>query len=253
MHCTLFQSWQIFDFEELGSTNSFLKQEAELDLDKIVVNTPVQTQGRGRMGRSWLSQTGLDLTFSIQMDLSPIPAQNWSLSSLVAGLALSDYLQSKSVDHQIKWPNDLASQNRKLCGILCETTQKNGKYFVIVGIGINVNSPASTYEIPHPGAISLSEITQTPWDLHQTLLEFLPFFERRFEQLLQGDIESICLAIEPRLLGMGKEVLWHPTLDHPGTRVRISGLALDGQLLAQGPEGTVCIQSGELSWKDLLD
>lgn len=243
--------WTLFDFEELESTNTFLKQNEELDLDRAVVNTYRQTKGKGRMGRSWISQEGEDLSFSIQLDLSSIPSENWSFLSLLAGLALSDLLLAKQISHQIKWPNDLAAQGRKLCGILCEVCKKSDKYFVIIGIGINVNSNAKLYPTESPGAISLSEISQSKWPQEALLWNYLNAFELRFQEFLQGNIPELCEIIGSRLMGINQRISWQRTLGGESQWITIKGINAEGQLIASGEEGEFLIQSGELSWKDL--
>jgi BirA family biotin operon repressor/biotin-[acetyl-CoA-carboxylase] ligase len=100
-----------------------------------------QTQGRGRMGRSWLSSPGASLTFSLALPLVPA---DWSGLSLAVGLALADALEPGGAGRVgLKWPNDLwlldaPHTGRKLGGILIETVAVGGQRLCVVGVGLNV-------------------------------------------------------------------------------------------------------------------
>ena len=125
-----------------------------------------QTAGRGRLGRSWLSQRGDSLTFSLGLPLKPA---DWSGLSLAVGVSVADSLEPDTTDPHtglradlhigLKWPNDLwlAGSNgekvkedeknfSKLAGILVETASWEGLRYVVVGVGINIRAP----ELPEP-------------------------------------------------------------------------------------------------------
>jgi BirA family transcriptional regulator, biotin operon repressor / biotin---[acetyl-CoA-carboxylase] ligase len=130
-----------------------------------VVFTPCQTAGRGQWGRSWVAPAGV-LTASFVLRWSPsdqqssIPSAYWGHLSLLAGLAVIQSLvqlaPELSPQLQIKWPNDIWLDGRKLAGILSEVT--NG--VIIVGIGLNRQADFSQTELADR-AISLHEILPT--------------------------------------------------------------------------------------------
>jgi BirA family biotin operon repressor/biotin-[acetyl-CoA-carboxylase] ligase len=97
-----------------------------------------QTAGRGRQGRSWISAPGASLTFSLLWCFdAPQPAL--SALSLVAGVASAQALESQGARGvQLKWPNDLLFDGRKLGGILVETFRRENRTAAVVGIGLNV-------------------------------------------------------------------------------------------------------------------
>ena len=122
--------------EEVGSTNDELRNLAENGMGEgLVLIAENQTAGRGRRGAEWFSPAGEGLAFSVL--LKPTAAKAfWSRLSLAAGLAVAETVEKFIPLAEIKWPNDVLVNGRKIAGILVEA----GKDFVIVGIGININS-----------------------------------------------------------------------------------------------------------------
>ena len=123
----------------IGSTNTALLRR--LDSDGVtgrVVTAEVQTAGRGRRGRAWLSPFGRNLAVSIGVAVDRPPAELGALS-LVVGLAVRDALLEYGLkDIELKWPNDVLMQGAKLAGILIELAQPNRPAEVVIGIGVNV-------------------------------------------------------------------------------------------------------------------
>jgi BirA family biotin operon repressor/biotin-[acetyl-CoA-carboxylase] ligase len=116
-------------FVEIDSTNrAALEWEGAPPFS--VVSADLQTSGRGRLGRSWLSPSGKGLYFSVVN-----PPIDEGLASLLSGLAVANALeQITSLTVRCKWPNDIICRGFKIGGILCES--KNGIF--VVGIGINL-------------------------------------------------------------------------------------------------------------------
>ena len=115
----------------------------------VVANA--QTEGRGRLGRSWHSEPGKNLAFS--MVLRPaLRIQDAPLICLAAGVGLAEALNLS-----IKWPNDILDpEGRKIGGILAEMETSNGRLkHAIVGIGVNVNQTQFPESLPNPGSLAL--------------------------------------------------------------------------------------------------
>ncbi len=130
-------------YARCGSTNRMLKSEAaELPSGTLVI-TDDQTEGRGRLGRPWVSEPGRDLTFSVLLK-PPILPQEVSLLSLIAGVAITEVLEGLpglAGRVRVKWPNDVLIDDKKVCGILLESSFRGaGVEWVVIGIGLNVNS-----------------------------------------------------------------------------------------------------------------
>jgi BirA family biotin operon repressor/biotin-[acetyl-CoA-carboxylase] ligase len=128
-------------FPEIGSTNSYLMQQAAPAPGQVhVVVTDNQTQGRGRHGRTWQSPPGSGLCLSLAYTFEQQPA-NLSALTLALGLGVIDALESLGViGVQLKWPNDLVAADGKLGGILTETqARRSGEISVVTGVGLNVD------------------------------------------------------------------------------------------------------------------
>ncbi len=104
-----------------------------------VVITDNQTKGRGRQSNKWISIQGRSLTFSIIMYPNALPNQV-NLYSLITGLAIIDCLIEYDIHAQLKWPNDILINGKKVGGTLCESKISGGKIkSIVIGIGLNVN------------------------------------------------------------------------------------------------------------------
>lgn len=134
---------RILRYESVTSTNSEVARLAVEGAEEGVgVIADEQTAGRGRLQRAWSSPKGAGLYFSIL--LRPrIPTDRWPLITFVAALATSDaLLEGGSVTTDIKWPNDLLANERKICGILAEAIETPTGRAVVLGIGINLTNNA---------------------------------------------------------------------------------------------------------------
>jgi BirA family biotin operon repressor/biotin-[acetyl-CoA-carboxylase] ligase len=141
---------------QIDSTNSELMRRfraataAAKSPETLLLVAEQQSAGRGRLGRSWYSRAGTSLTFSIGLPLQPA---DWSGLSLAVGVSLADSLQpgggGRGSDQatstipalQLKWPNDLWLDQRKLGGILVETASWGTQRYVVIGVGLNVSQP----------------------------------------------------------------------------------------------------------------
>lgn len=129
--------YKIINFNILPSTNKYLKENYKNHEEFTIITTDNQTNGKGRMARVWTSSND-DLTFSILLKPN-IDSSLISHISLVAGAALCRVI-NKYIKSEIKWPNDIIVNNKKLAGILVEGVSSDKIDAIIVGIGLNVNS-----------------------------------------------------------------------------------------------------------------
>lgn len=158
--------------EQIDSTNAYLqRQQSECDIRNWVVSTDEQTAGKGMGSNGWESEVGKNLTFSLALDVSFLPAERQFLLSEAVALGLYEALCPLIPEEKlhIKWPNDICFENRKLAGILINSTIKANLMDVsIIGIGLNVNQMQFQDWPTHP--ISLQQVTGKEYDL-QPLLE----------------------------------------------------------------------------------
>ena len=138
-------------FPKLDSTNVYLMKLAEQgEPEGTVVLTDEQTAGRGRFGRTWTAPPGTSLLVSVLLRPNVGLADSSKLS-LVAALAVRRTLQEVAeLSSAIKWPNDVLINERKVCGILAETTTSTGvgtKPALVLGIGLNVNQDRQDFPV----------------------------------------------------------------------------------------------------------
>ena len=153
-------------FDCLDSTNNWVKAQS---LSPLVCLAEAQTEGRGRNGNRWQSPDAQNVYLSYNWTFDQLP-KNLPLLSLWVGIAVAESLEALGIDgHGIKWPNDLYWKNKKLGGILIETS--NASSTVIVGIGINVN--ASEIDAVDQPWTSLNAVTGKPVNRNQFVASLL--------------------------------------------------------------------------------
>ena len=185
---------RIIELEETPSTNTHLQSIAnnEDSFEGLVVITKSQTQGKGQRGNVWQTEQGKNLTFDEQ----------FLLSQLVA-LGVSDFLKTlTSLKVQVKWPNDIFLNGKKVAGILIENTLTSQLIRnSIVGIGLNVNQEQFDNL---PFATSLKRELNTTFDLKHLLANLLKCIEIRYLQLKAGKTEQLQQQYLANLLGFNK-------------------------------------------------
>jgi len=126
----------------IDSTNTALLQQADGGaVSGSCLAAELQTAGRGRRGRAWQSSLGASLTFSLLWRFEAGAASLGGLS-LVVGLAVANALRLLGIAAQLKWPNDIVVNDRKLGGVLIETQgDMLGPTIAVIGVGVNVNLP----------------------------------------------------------------------------------------------------------------
>lgn len=145
--------WRRVDVvEETGSTNADLiaRAAAGEDIAGAVLLAEHQTAGRGRHGRSWSAPPHSQISMSVGVDATGVPAERWGWLPLLTGLAVAHVVREDyGVDAGVKWPNDILVGTGKLAGILAEVSAP----VIVVGMGLNVGFTAD--ELPDPNAVSL--------------------------------------------------------------------------------------------------
>lgn len=139
---------QILLFDSLPSTNlEAAKRATEGASEGLCVVANEQTAGRGRLQRQWISPKGAGLYFSIL--LRPrIDQTTWPLITLMTAVAMHDaLLDACALETDIKWPNDILVNGKKLCGILAETIETSMGRAVVVGVGINLTNKSFPDEL----------------------------------------------------------------------------------------------------------
>lgn len=173
-----------------------------------VVWAEEQSKGRGRRGAAWICPAGEALTFSIILRPT-FPRALWPRIALVCGLAVCKVLEKYGLLAEVKWPNDVMVQHRKICGILVEAYDSS----VIAGIGLNVNNPQFPEELQSIATSLLVEIGRESdrlellYEIQTSLLRHLRLVEDDFAALL-SDLRERCYLNGKmvKMLHSGKEI-----------------------------------------------
>lgn len=145
----------VFRFDELDSTNTKALALAREGLEEAVVTAKSQTGGRGRLGRSFLSPEG-GLYLSVLTSRLAPGDRILALTPAAALAVRRSIARTYGLACQIKYPNDLILEDRKICGILCESLTEGDRFSAVIGIGVNVCSdvpaPSDAPDYP-PGSL----------------------------------------------------------------------------------------------------
>ena len=180
-------------FREIDSTNDMAKELALIGArEGTVLVAETQTKGKGRLGREWISPAG-GLWFSVilQPRISPEDAPKFTL---LAAVAVAKTLQK--IFHmraEVKWPNDVLINGKKICGILTEASTRGGRLnFVVIGFGVNADFLLSRLPAPlHQSATTLREELSMAVDLEALLRSLLEETERYYGIFREGNFEDI--------------------------------------------------------------
>ena len=226
--------------ESVTSTQKVAHHLAEdKAIDGTVVLADEQTGGRGRLGRAWHSPkgTGIWMSLILRPDL---PIQKTPQITLLTAVSVARAIQNVTkLGVQIKWPNDILFQGKKLCGILTELQAEEGKVkSVIVGIGVNVN--VSETDLPqelHEVATSLKMIMGQSVSRNSLICSILGEFEDLYTIYLEEGFHMIKILWESYAASFGRTVNAR-TLKGDVIRGKAQGITDDGVLLLVDNEGT---------------
>jgi BirA family transcriptional regulator, biotin operon repressor / biotin---[acetyl-CoA-carboxylase] ligase len=247
-------------FSQTGSTNDVaLAWAASNAPDLAFVYAEEQTAGRGRSGHSWFTPKDAALAFSLVM--KPLPGEEQSIPrfSALGALGVCEALGALDLNPEIKWPNDVLVNGRKICGVLAESVWMGETLeSIVVGIGINVkkeaippleqiNFPATALEAEAlPGdPKSLSRLTDRPGLLRQIIQAIL-----YWRGLVGKDIFQH--AWETRLAFVGEQV--EITGENQKAYIgKLEGLNPDGSLRIRSQNGQpISVQFGEVHLRKVV-
>lgn len=143
-----------------------------------------QTAGIGQRGNHWEAEPGKNLTFSLVLHPTFLPADRQFKFTEALSLALCDCLKGLR-DLKVKWPNDIYVGKRKICGTLVSTRLQGAQIAsAICGIGLNVNQTVFPDWVPNPTSMAL--LTGEEYDLEPLLKKLLACIEKRYNDLKNG-------------------------------------------------------------------
>ena len=239
---------EIHCFDAIGSTNDFgFERSAAGAPDMTVITAFEQTKGRGRMQRKWITVPGASLPMTVIIRPTEDEMEHLNLFSPLTGLALHEALREGwHIESEIKWPNDVLLNRRKISGILCETQWEGSRLnALILGVGINLyhGSAPDIPDITYP-ASSVEDETGTAIPRTEWIRTFLTQIIRL--RPLLGESEFF--------------TLWENALAYKGETARlvrpdgsselctVTGIASDGSLKTVNEKGeTKTWLAGEIS------
>ncbi len=235
-------------YEVIDSTNNEAKRLAETGAGNgTLLVTDLQEHGKGRRGRVWSTppRTAVMMSILLRPDLPP---DKVSSVTLVMGMAVAAACGSYcGVKAEIKWPNDVVVEGRKICGILTEMSSEIGAInYLVCGAGINANITEFPEEL-RDKADSLCRITGHPIDRAGLIAECMKQFEYYYEKYLRtGDVSLFLEEYNGLLAGKdGRVRVLEPGNEHDGIA---RGINEKGELLVELSDGTVeQVYAGEVS------
>jgi BirA family biotin operon repressor/biotin-[acetyl-CoA-carboxylase] ligase len=230
----------------IDSTNLYARQNcSKFPPDQITcITAEEQTAGRGRYQRKWVSPRSVNIYATFYFKL---PSNILHLSSIsqVMALSLATILMEEGLHPQIKWPNDIQLNDKKLSGILCETCFHKEHVDICLGIGINVNLDKESAEKIDQPATSLFIETQKVWDKELLLEKLQKRFLSNLEIFKTSGFNSFHPLFENLLAYKGQTVC---CFDGKKEWVGVChSITEDGQLNLYMPDHTIhTVSSGDL-------
>ena len=230
--------------EALISTNTKALELASTNInDGTIIITDNQTSGRGRNSNKWFSIPGKSLTFS--MILYPkILINQINYFSLIAGLAVSDTLIDLGITPQLKWPNDILINNKKVGGILCESKLSgNSINTLVIGIGLNINEDIDGFpDQLKSTSTTLFSASGKQNKLEIVLAKLLNNFEKRI--YLIDSIDQQFIEWENRCGHLNSKITFH----HNEKIIKgiFKGLSNNGEAIVLVDDQERIFNSGEL-------
>ena len=237
---------EVLFFDTVDSTNNKLRLLAlEGAEEGTVVIADEQSGGKGRRGHVWSSPKGTGLWMSVLLkpDITP---QEASRITLVAGLSVCQGINALlGINSGIKWPNDIIIDGKKVCGILTEmNAQIDNVEFVVVGIGVNVNTEIFPEELKDVAA-SLRQVTGAKVKRSEVAAAIIEHLEENYNKYTQEGFLAVKAEYENSCITLKREVKVIAKDSFNGIAIAINN---DGELIVEKENGEqVTVFSGEVS------
>lgn len=244
---TAFMGQKVYYFDSLDSTNIYAKKIADEEAEGTLVVADAQQAGKGSRGRGWESSPGegIWMTVILKPDIQPSDASRLTLvMALSVVRACEQYLQ---IPLQIKWPNDIVCNGKKVCGILTEmSAELNYINYIVIGIGINVNIQKFSEELELK-ATSFYKETGKKINRAGLVALIMKYFEEDYQKFLQTrDLRNLLDDYTKHSVTIGSDI---KVLDRKGNYTgKALGVNQEGHLLVQREDGTqVTVLADEVS------
>jgi BirA family biotin operon repressor/biotin-[acetyl-CoA-carboxylase] ligase len=236
---------QIDVLAETPSTNAVVAAAAaDGQAEGLVVAAEYQSSGRGRLGRTWTTPPRSALLMSVLLRPVTVEAARWPWLGLLVPLAVAAAVRAVAeVPAQVKWPNDVLVEDRKLAGILLERIEGPA---AVVGIGLNVTLRSD--ERPHEAATSLALEKAGTTDRATVMAAVLRELASRYQSWVDADGDPSVVLPEYRELSATLGCAVRVELpDGTFLEGKARDLADDGRLIVDTPDGPRPLAAGDVT------
>jgi BirA family transcriptional regulator, biotin operon repressor / biotin---[acetyl-CoA-carboxylase] ligase len=221
---------------DLDSTNNYANHliHTGMAVNGTAVLAHYQHKGRGQKGNHWESAAGLNVLASIVLMPFFLPPERQFYISKIASLALTEWLSAIVNQVKVKWPNDIYVGDKKIAGMLIETSvMGNTLHSAVAGIGLNLNQVKFSTSLPNP--VSLKQLTGIDYDVEDVALKIWETIMGWYAKLEQGMTSLIDEAYVNNLYRMN---VWAEFIkDNQIFEARIAGVDAWGQLILEKRSG----------------
>jgi BirA family transcriptional regulator, biotin operon repressor / biotin---[acetyl-CoA-carboxylase] ligase len=239
-------SWTFVELDDTGSTQAVARELASMGAPEgTTVVAESQSAGQGRQGRAWASPPGgLYMSFILRPPRLPKP----ELVSLVTAAAVVQGTnQSTGLTTKIRWPNDIMVGQKKLAGVIADAQFTRQELdHVVVGVGINCNSPMADSEATGGGATSLVEELGKPLEVSELKHSILDSFSKLYQRWKSG--ENMFPIWKEHVRSLGKTVAVKLKTDETAFSFHAVGIDAEGGLILFRDGETTILRAGDLDW-----
>lgn len=243
------KAFNLIYFPEITSTNTHAMRNIADFSDRDVLMAEIQTEGRGRFDRKWISDKPENIYISFVLKPAIKIGENSSLNNIPQYLSvkLCEVLETYGVNPVIKWPNDVLIENKKIAGILAQTSIRGNSFQgLVLGIGVNLNFEKEEMEKIDRPATSLNLVLDKKTDRDKILENLLNGFFENYDEFLNKGFDLIKHDYTKRAYFLGNTI----TVNTYNTEVRglAKKIADDGSLviIPQNSSEEIIINVGEI-------
>ncbi len=184
--------WPVINLKIIDSTNNYAHSliESKGLTNETVINASYQQKGRGQQENSWESEAGKNLIFTLLLFTKYLKAEKQFYLAQAVSLGLVDFLRSQNINAQIKWPNDIYVEEKKIAGILIENSILNDTLVnSLIGIGMNVNQQHFSSDLQN--VQSMKNLTFKDYELNDLLNQLLIRLEKQIERIKKYEFSCL--------------------------------------------------------------
>ncbi len=230
-------------FDKVDSTQNRILQFLPKDgAGPVVIIAETQTKGVGRLGRPWVSLPG-GIWFTLALPMKSMTLAQSASFSIVAALTVAKSLKEiNNLDCDIKWPNDIQYEGKKIAGILSTTVTKFKKNWMLVGVGINVNNelPGDLLDL----ATTIARVRKQSQGRSRLIESVLSSLYTAWDEFDRTGFGPYQKAVEERLVGRGKSI--QVKIGTKTVQGKMKSIDPQGNLLLESETGIKTVQAGEI-------